>query len=960
MRIFVFLLLSPVLLADEPRLVIDSGGHQATIMFVAFTRDGKYLVSAGVDKVVRIWDLASGKTIRAIRGQDDDGPVGMIYAVALSPDERYIAVGGSLDTSSNAEVIRVHDFHNGEVVALLNGHTNVVNSLAFSRDGRYIASGSSDGTVRVWDVDARKSVFSLSGHQDAVEAVAFSPDGQRLVSGSRDKTLRLWELSSGKLLKEMTGHRGRVRSAIFSPDGRYIASGGVDRSIRLWNGKTGKFVKDLARQASLVTGLSFSPDGRTLLTGAGDGDLTCHVFEVPSGRTIASFSAHKNIVPATAFSPDGKLVATAGGNQHEIYLWYPTNSKIVRELVGAGQRVWSVGFAADGKSVAFGGTWKQHDDNNHGPLERTILLGLNQEDGVGLGVSLPAEEQFVRAQNRAGDVTIRVKQGEVYETNALQILRSGKVFHEIPRDSGSGYGHGAYSLSPDGAMIASGGGGGVLTLYAAGTGEPAASCVGHTSEVWAVAFSADGKTLVSGSGDQTVRLWDASPTACRNLLTVFVGTDNEWVAWTPQGYYTASANGDKYIGWHVNQGLDHQAKFYGAAQFQKQFYRPDAVAEFLISRNIDVAVKTANKRRGGERHTEKTLGPVDVARNPPPVIAIAEPFDNEVTTTESTYHVRAVAASTVPVSGFEVFVNGVSAGRTNAGRLEADVPLQPGQNKLSFIASNAKTSQTETRLVTYKGTGKMEKPKLILLAVGVSKYEHPRFKLDWADQDAIAIEQAFLSQNGILYSNVVPRHLVNSDATKDNILDALKWLNEEGSDDDIRMVFLSGHGGLSYGNYYFYTVNHDPAKDPESRDVRWEALLERLTSPRRKAVLMVDSCHAAAATSGVRERGEVDFEQVLREMKSKFRGLFTLSASMGTEQSLESKEWQHGAFTRALLDAMQNAAAQGKVLSTDDITKEVKDRVKNLTKDEQHPRETYSETLTGFPLFQVRGRGRIQ
>jgi len=87
--------------------------------------------------------------------------------------------------------------------------------------------------------------------------------------------------------------------------------------------------------------------------------------------------------------------------------------------------------------------------------------------------------------------------------------------------------------------------------------------------------------LVTGSADQTVRLWDVTPYSCRNLLTFFVGSDNEWVAWTPQGYYTSSPNGDKYIGWHVDQGIDQQAKFYKAAQFQKQFYRPDIIAEFI-------------------------------------------------------------------------------------------------------------------------------------------------------------------------------------------------------------------------------------------------------------------------------------------------------------------------------------------------------------------------------------------
>jgi hypothetical protein len=235
-----------------------------------------------------------------------------------------------------------------------------------------------------------------------------------------------------------------------------------------------------------------------------------------------------------------------------------------------------------------------------------------------------------------------------------------------------------------------------------------------------------------------------------------VGSDNEWVAWTPQGYYTSSANGDKYIGWRVNQGLDHAAKFYPAAQFQKQFYRPDVVAAFLSTRDIDVAVKTANERRGGEFRSQPVLTSTNVQSWLPPLISISSPPRDALIATGKTLRVKAeILSNTLPIADVKVLLNGmVVSGKENlppAGtmrrQLDLEAELEDGTNILSIIASNEKAmSEPETRRIVYHSSSGVDKPRLIAVAVGVSRYARLGISVKYADADAAAIETALRNQ----------------------------------------------------------------------------------------------------------------------------------------------------------------------------------------------------------------------
>jgi len=946
--------------AEDPRLVIESGGHTAVIRSVMFTRDGKYLVSAGDDKTARIWDVGTGRIARVLRGQIGEGNEGKIYAAALSPDDRYLAVGGWLaGDRGERHSIRIHDFQTGQVVAILKGHENVILSLAFSPDSRHLASGSGDNTVRLWDVDAKTSVQMKPAFKDFVYAVAFSPDGKTVVAGSDDHTLRLWDTGTGRLVREMTGHQAEVRSVLFSPDGGYLVSGGYDNSIRLWNGRTGEFIREFVKAETKVMGLFFSPDGKRLLAGASDYPYVCAVYDFPSGKLVSRFTKHGNIVLATAISPDGRTAATGGGNRHEIYLWDIESANVQREMVGGGNSVWSVGFGNNGQSIAFGNTFKGFGDNNLGPLEKTFLLRASGELPVSLGGPVKPEENFIRALDRVGDLQLRTKPGKAYPNAILEIVKGQTAVRSIERDPASGSEHHCYPFTPDGKYVASGGGNGVLALYSTDSGKIVAEFVGHTSDVWAVAVSGDGRTLASGSFDQTVRLWDIP--SGRNLLSIFVGEDQEWVAWTPEGYYTSSVNGDKYIGWHLNRGVDQAAEFYPAARFQKQFYRPALISEYLKTRDMQAALKNVPDRRN-----EPLAGPASVVASLPPMISISAP-EQDGTVQERELTVKAEALSnTLPITDVKILLNGVQAssgsglsgGDPRRRRVQAVVQLADGQNVISVIASNEKAmSEPETRRIRYE-SGSRNLPDLIVLAIGISHYEKPGWNLGFGQADAQAVQQAFEAQKTIakdLFHDVKTKVVPESQANRVGILDGLTWLNQQGTQNDLRVLFLAGHGGLSGKNYYFFSRQHGLHVDPEADDVSWYVIMDRLTSAKSKVALFVDTCYAAAVT-GEKPRDDKTLSQVIKDLQNEYYGVVTFAASTDREESVERQEWGHGAFTKALLEGLVEGKADPNhtgFVQWNELGTWIWRRVLELTGGNQHAIVSPAPSLPPFALFRV-------
>jgi len=332
----------------------------------AFSPDGQYLVSAGVDKYRQVWFSLWGidLDIKQLKGHMG------VQCIAFSPDGRYLASGDRDWT------IRLWEVATGRQVWQVKGHEHQdsVRSLAFSPDERCLASGGRDGVIRLWEVTTGREIRQMREEERGllqklvglgILCLAFSPDGRYLASTSNDETVRVWEVATGQVVRRLKGREIGWESVAFSPDGQYLASGG-GFTIQLWEFATGQemhlvrmevggFMDTLARGKPRVRSVTFSPDGQYLAWGSGDG--TVRLWDVATGQEVRQLEAKTTIgVSGIAFSPDGRYLAAAIFPA-TVQLWEVATGEEVRRLwiQGGARGGRNLAFSPDGRHLAVGG-----------------------------------------------------------------------------------------------------------------------------------------------------------------------------------------------------------------------------------------------------------------------------------------------------------------------------------------------------------------------------------------------------------------------------------------------------------------------------------------------------------------------------------------------------------------------------------------------------------------------------
>ncbi len=315
-------------------------GHSSMVHAIAISPDGQFLASGSNDKTIKLWQLSTGKLVRQL-GRWFSGHSSMVHSLAFSPislNASYQGESGKSATPADLNsgilasgswdnTIKLWDFNTGKEIRTLIGHTNWVNSVAFSPDGKLLVSGSADCTIKLWQVHTGIEIQTLTGHSDPVSSVAYSPrtatttknqERQLVASGSNDYTIKLWQAYTGRNICTLIGHDFFVNCIAFSHDGELIASGSGDNTIKLWHVNTGKEIRILTGHSDSVWSVAFSRDRQFLASGSWDN--TIKLWHLHSGREVSTLTGHSSYVRCVAFSPDGQTLVS-GGDDDTIKIW---------------------------------------------------------------------------------------------------------------------------------------------------------------------------------------------------------------------------------------------------------------------------------------------------------------------------------------------------------------------------------------------------------------------------------------------------------------------------------------------------------------------------------------------------------------------------------------------------------------------------------------------------------------
>lgn len=920
-------------------------GHDGTVESLAFRPDGRVLASCSRDHTIIFWDVQSGQMLNTLRGHEDS-----VMSLAFSPDGR-VLVSGSWD-----KTVRMWDGESGKEIRTLAKQSGEVWAVAFNPNGQTFASAGAG--IQFWETATGKPLNSLPSHALAVGAIAYAPNGKLLASGAWDNKIRLWDLDTGKELDPIHDEAG-INSLAFSHDGKMLVSGTVGNAVKIWDPVTRQSLKVLNGHSSYVDAVTFTSDNKSLATG--NWDKTIRVWDLSSDKELHTLTAQE-AVQSVVFNPKSRTLVS-GGWEKSINIWDLNSWKELRLHSGASNRINSLAFHPNGKVFASGGwdySLKLWSDDGRELRTLTSRPGLTLVDAI-LSVAFSpqgdilasgSDDKTIRLWNvrqaLAGNtVTPRTLTPHGAEVNSVAFSPSGRILA-----SGSGdqtirlwnvrtgkilrvlTGHSrpvmSVAFNRNGTVLASAGADDTVRLWNVDKGREILTLKGHQGPVQTVSFSRDGKVLASGSMDATVKLWEMP--SGKELATLIALDQNDWLVVTPDGLFDGTPAAWNKILWRFSPSL---REVNPVESFYSDFYYPGLLTELFNGQRPRAKQSIAQKDRRNPL-VELAIGGENISAD--------EKIANRTVSVKIKIE-EARGGGREQGSGVRdvrLFRNGLLVRRwngdielSNEGRatLEVNVPIIAGDNNFVAYAFNRDDVKSLDATRTVRGGENLaRKGTAYILAIGINKYSNRNFNLKYAEADALDVTRELIEQQSDLpyFARIEPLPLLNEEATKDNILLALKRFAGTAptlpagapqvlqkirptEPEDLLVIYFAGHGFARQQQFYFMSHNvgyNGPRAKAQvlanlptiiRHSISDQDLEQALRDVDAANILLVlDTCDSGQVLESQEQRRGPMNSKGLAQLAYE-KGMYILTASQSYQAALGAGRLGHGYLTYALI-----------------------------------------------------------
>lgn len=929
---------------SKPIFMLDTGMHIGMVNNSAVDDAGRYLLTVSEDKQARLWDARSGDFIRSFRQPISPGLEGSLFSCALSPDGSIAAISGwtQLDWY-DSDAVYLFDTSTGQMIDVITGFKNLVLKLEFSPDGRYLAAGVKAGYgLFIIDTATWQSIKQLDHVDGSVSALNFAPDGSLCIA-TTDPYMIQYTARNFELVKAIDLYEGYEPSSVkVSPDGGFVGLAyGDTGAVEVYRSEG----LELYARPSLTSvpspqgfsHLAWSDDSYHLYGGGTYNKTANGLLQEHIRRWAEQGAGDYSDMPVAVNIITGLFTDSTGG------FVFTSASPEIGYVNVAGAKEWSLRSEAK----AF---------NNHQYKHLRVSFDADKVSFLPFGgeyLTFSVNERLLKKETLEGDIALK-KAGSMNFDNIYHQydpLLNGSLIDVVQEAEMSR----SVDVSPDGSFALLGTEWNIHKIDKDGT---AIWTIPSYGAAWAIKMAGNAKVFTAVYSDGSIR-WHSIETG-EELMAFFLHRDGRrWLLWSPEGYFDTSVGGDTLAGWQINNGYYKAGSFYSMSRFSQNFYRPAVLTGILqeaAGAKPDTKSHYTESIAAGMRNLMKNLPPSVVIVSPEPGISL----DKQQVTVEF----KVVGQNEEPVNEIKILVNGrpqekarglVVTPEEKDDVYKVPVSLSSGINEISILAGNISGfSDPQTVKVLYKKDTAKIVSDLYVLTVGVSSYKQAGLKLQYPAKDAADFVRIIKKQEGINYRKVHVKLFVDEDATRANILDGLVWLEENTKTTDMAILFFAGHGINSQAGHFYYLPVEANLGRLRSTCLPADEFSRTISSIKGKVLYFMDACHSGNIDISSHSL-TVDYTSAINDFSSAETGAVVFASSSGQQFSLESAEWQNGAFTHILVRGLSGPAdyTGDNQISVNELDLYLSEGVTTLTAGRQIPVTTKPRTIRNFNFISL-------